>query len=33
MEPMTATRQGDTTVVKVGNDERYDIPDAFVGGG
>lgn len=33
MEPMTAIRQGDTTVVKVGGDERYDIPDAFVGGG
>ena len=33
MEPMTATRQGDTTMVKVGNDERYDIPDAFLGGG
>ncbi len=33
MEPMTATRQGDTTVVKVGDNERYDIPDAFLNGG
>jgi len=32
-DPMTATRQGDMTVVKVGNDERYDIPDAFLNGG
>jgi hypothetical protein len=32
-EPMTSTRQGDTTVVKVGADERYDIPDAFLNGG
>lgn len=33
MEPMTATRQGDTTVVKIGDNERYDIPDAFLNGG
>ncbi len=33
MDPVTATRQGDVTIVKVGDDERYDIPDAFLGGG
>ena len=33
MDPVTATRQGDVTAVKVGNDERYDIPDAFLNGG
>ena len=33
MDPVTATRQGDATVVKVGDDERYDIPDAFLNGG
>jgi hypothetical protein len=33
MEPMTSTRQGDTTVVKIGDGERYDIPDAFLNGG
>lgn len=33
MDPVTATRQGDLTVVKVGDDERYDIPDAFLSGG
>jgi len=33
MDPVTATRQGDVTVVKVGDDERYDIPDAFLNGG
>ena len=33
MDAMTATRQGDVTVVKVGDNERYDIPDAFLNGG
>lgn len=33
MNPVTATRQGDVTVVKVSDDERYDIPDAFLNGG
>jgi hypothetical protein len=33
MDPVTATRQGDMTVVKVGDNERYDIPDAFLNGG
>jgi hypothetical protein len=33
MDPLTATRQGDVTVVKVSDNERYDIPDAFLNGG
>jgi hypothetical protein len=33
MDPVTATRQGDLTVVKVGDNERYDIPDALLNGG
>jgi hypothetical protein len=33
MDPVTATRQGDVTIMKVGDDERYDIPDAFLNGG
>jgi hypothetical protein len=33
MDPVTATRQGDVTVVKVDDNERYDIPDAFLNGG
>jgi hypothetical protein len=33
MDPLTATRQGDSTVVKVSDNERYDIPDAFLNGG
>jgi len=33
MNPVTATRQGDARVVKVGDNERYDIPDAFLNGG
>ena len=32
-DPVTATRQGDVTVVKVSDDERYDIPDAILNGG
>ncbi len=33
MDPVTSARQGDVTVVKVSDDERYDIPDAFLNGG
>ncbi|MBK6603760.1 MAG: hypothetical protein IPG28_20020 [Betaproteobacteria bacterium] len=33
MDPVTATRQGDVTIVKVRDAERYDIPDAFLNGG
>ena len=33
MDPVSATRQGDVTVVKVGDDERYEIPDALLAGG
>jgi hypothetical protein len=33
MDPVSAARQGDVTVVKVSHDERYDIPDAFLNGG
>jgi hypothetical protein len=33
MDPVTITRQGDTTVVKVSDNERYDVPDAFLNGG
>lgn len=32
-EPLVAQRQGDVTVVKVGADERYDIPDPLLTGG
>jgi hypothetical protein len=33
MDPVTASRQGDITVVKVSDNERYEIPDAFLAGG
>ena len=33
MDPVTVTRQGDVTVVKISDDERYDIPDALLNGG
>ena len=33
MDPVTATRQGDVTTAKVSDNERYDIPDAFLNGG
>jgi hypothetical protein len=33
MDPVTATRQGDVTHVKVNDNERYDVPDAFLNGG
>jgi hypothetical protein len=32
-DPLTFTRQGDVTTVKLGADERYEIPDALVTGG
>ena len=32
-DPMTFAREGDSTVVKFGADERYSIPDALVRGG
>ncbi|MFO1414181.1 MAG: hypothetical protein U1F10_09820 [Burkholderiales bacterium] len=32
-EPLTAARAGDTTQVKIGDDERYDIPDPLLTGG
>lgn len=32
-QPMTAGRDGDTTVVDVDRQERYDIPDALLSGG
>jgi hypothetical protein len=32
-DPLTVTRQGDRNIVKLGTDERYEIPDAFVTGG
>jgi hypothetical protein len=33
MDAVKATRQGDTTIVTVSDDERYEIPDAFLNGG
>jgi hypothetical protein len=33
MDAVTFTRQGDVTVVKVGDNESYDVPDAFLNGG
>jgi hypothetical protein len=32
-DAMTFAREGDTTVVKIGADERYSLPDALVRGG
>jgi hypothetical protein len=32
-DPMTFERQSDTTVVRLGRDERYEIPDALLTGG
>lgn len=32
-DPVTATRQGDVMAVKVGDNERYDVPEAFLNGG
>ncbi len=33
MDKVTAMRQGDVTVVTISDNERYDIPDAFLSGG
>jgi hypothetical protein len=30
---LTSTRQGDLTTVRVGADERFEIPDALLAGG
>ena len=32
-DPLTASRRGDVTIVKLGADERYDVPDILVSGG
>jgi hypothetical protein len=32
-EPLTHSRDGDRTVVKIGADERYELPDALIRGG
>jgi hypothetical protein len=32
-QPLTSTRQGDLTTVRVGADERFDIPDVLLSGG
>ena len=32
-DPMTFAREGDSTMVKIGADERYTLPDALVRGG
>jgi hypothetical protein len=32
-QPMTSSRQGDLVTVRVGDDERYDVPDALLTGG
>jgi hypothetical protein len=32
-QPMTSSRQGDGVTVRVGDDERYDVPDALLTGG
>jgi hypothetical protein len=32
-QPVTASRQGDGVTVRVGDDERYDVPDALLTGG
>jgi hypothetical protein len=33
IEPLTFERKGDTTLVRLGPEERYEIPDALVSGG
>jgi hypothetical protein len=33
MDALTSERKGDVTIVKLGADERYEIPDALVTGG
>ena len=32
-DTLASERKGDVTVVKLGSDERYEIPDALVSGG
>jgi hypothetical protein len=32
-DALSFSRRGDVTVVKLGTDERYDVPDALVTGG
>lgn len=32
-DPLTSTRSGDVTTVRIGSDERYEIPDALLSGG
>lgn len=32
-QPINASRQGDTTVLRIGTDERYELPDALLIGG
>lgn len=32
-EALTSTRKGDTTTVRIGTEERYELPDALVTGG
>jgi hypothetical protein len=32
-DPLTFTRQGDVTTIKLGDTERYEIPDALLTGG
>ena len=32
-EPPTSTRNGDTTTVRIGSDECYELPDALLGSG
>ena len=33
MDALTSERKGDTTIVKLGTTERYEIPDALITGG
>lgn len=33
MDTLTSERKGDTTIVKLGTSERYEIPDALITGG
>jgi hypothetical protein len=30
---MRSSRQGDTVTVRIGSDERYDVPDVLLTGG
>ena len=33
MDALTSERKGDVTIVKLGESERYEIPDALITGG